>query len=169
MSRSLITSTKTLLPNKGMVQGSSWISLLGSTIEPTARYCCHCSVMSDPLWHHGLQHARLPCPSLSPGVCSNSCPSSWWCHPTIASSVTSFSSCLQSFPALGSSPMSWLFPSRGRSIATSASASVLPMNIQDWFPLGLTSWIALLSKRFSRIFSDTTIWKHQLYDTQPSL
>ena len=97
-----------------------------------------CSVMSDSLRPNGLQHARLPCPSPNPGVCSNSCPSSWWCHPTISSSVIPFSSCLQSFPASGSLPMSQFFASSGQSIGVSALASVFPMNIQDWFPLGWT-------------------------------
>ena len=97
------------------------------------------SVVSDSLWPHGLQHARLPCPSPTPGAYSNSCPSSQWCHPTISSSVISFSSCLQSFPASGSFPMNQFFASGSQRIGVSASASVLPMNIQDWFPLGWTS------------------------------
>ena len=97
-----------------------------------------CSVVSDSLWPHGLHYARLPCPSPTPGACSNSCLSSWWCHPIVSSSVVPFSSCLQSFPASGSFPVSQFFISDGQSIAVSASASVLPMNIQDWFPLGLT-------------------------------
>ena len=98
---------------------------------------------------HGMQHARLPCPSSLPRVCSNSCPLSWWCHPTISSSVTPFCSYLQSFPASGSFPMSWPFISDGQSIGASASASVLPMNIQGWFPLGSTVLISLLSKSFT--------------------
>ena len=106
---------------------------------------------------HGLQHTRLPCPSLSPGVSSNSCPLSLQCHPFTSSSVTRFSSCPQSFPASGSSPVSPLFASGGQRTATSASASVLPMNIQDWFPLGLTGWISLLSKELSGVFSNTTV------------
>ena len=106
--------------------------------------------MSKSLQLHGLQHTRLPCPSLSPRVCSDSCPSSWWCHPTISSSVTPFSSWLQSFPASGSFPMSRLFTSGGDSIGGSASASVLPVNIQGWFPLGLTGLFSLLSKGLSR-------------------
>ena len=126
-------------------------------------------IVSDPLWPHGLQHARLPCPSPSPRVCSDSCPSSWWCHPTISSSVTPFSSCPQSFPASGSFPMSWLLASGGQSIGDSASASVLPMNIQDWFPLGWTGLITLLSKGLSRVFSSTTIWKHLFFSAQPAL
>ena len=112
------------------------------------RHCC--SVAK----HHELQHARLPCPSLSPGVCSNSCPLSQWCYLTISSSVAPFCSWLQSFPALGSFPMSRLFSSSGQSIEASASASVLPMNIQGWFPLGLTGLISFLSKGLSRVFSE---------------
>ena len=103
-------------------------------------------VMSDSLWPHGLQHARLPCPSPTPRACSNSRLSSRWCHPTISSSVIPFLFCLQSFPASGSFPMSWLFASGGRSTETSASASILIMNIQDWFPLGLTGLISMQSK-----------------------
>ena len=102
--------------------------------------------MSDSLQPHGLQHARLPCPSLSPRVCSNPCPLSQWCHPTVFTSGAPFSSCPQSFLASGAFPMSWLFSSGGQSIGASASASVLLMNIQGWFPLGLTSLISLLSK-----------------------
>ena len=113
------------------------------------------SVVSDSLWPHGLQHARLPCPSPTPGVYPNSSPLSWWYHPTISSSVVPFSSHLQSFPASGSFPMSWLFASGGQSIGVSASASVLPMNIHDWFSLGWTSWISLLSEVLSRVFSNT--------------
>ena len=109
--------------------------------------------MSDCLRPHGLQHTRLPCPSATPGACSNSCPLSQWCHPAISSSVVPFSSCFQSFPASGSFPMSQSFTSGGQSIGTSASASVLPMNSQDWFPLGLTGLISLQSKGLSRVFS----------------
>ena len=111
-----------------------------------------CSAVSDSLRPHGLQHASLLCPSPSPGVCWNSCPLGWWCHPTISSSAVPFSSCLQSFPASGSFPMSQLFASGGQSIGASASALVLPMNIQDWFPLGLTGLISLQSKGLSRVF-----------------
>ena len=127
------------------------------------------SVMSDSLWLRGLQHTWLPCPSSSPRACSNSCPSSQWCHPTISSSVVPFSSCLQSFPASGSFPMSQFFASGGQSIEVSASASVLPMNIYDWFPLGWTGWISLLSKGLSRVFSNTTVQKHQFFDIRLSL
>ena len=115
--------------------------------------------MSDSLQPHGLQHARLPHPSPTPGVYSNSCPSSWWCHPTISSSVVPFSSHLQSFPASGSFPRSQFFASGGQSTGVTASASVLPMNIQDWFPLGWTGWISLQSKGLSRVFSNTTVPK----------
>ena len=123
--------------------------------------------MSDSLRPHALKHARLPCPSLSPRVCSGSHPLIRWCHPTIPSSVIPFSSCPQSFPASGSFPMSWIFSSGGQSIG--ASTSVLPMNIQDWFPSGLTSLISLLSKGLLRVFSRTTVQKHQFFISQPSL
>ena len=116
------------------------------------------SVISDSLQPHGLQHARLPCPSPTPRACL--CPLSWWCHPTISSSVVPFSSCLQSFTVSGSFLTSQFFVSGGQSIGTSASASVLPMNIQDLFPLGLTGWIPLLSKGLSRVFSNTTAQNH---------
>ena len=124
------------------------------------------SVVSDSLWSHGLQPARFPCPSPSPRVCANSCPLSQWCHPTILSSVTPFFFCPQSFPAVESFPMSWLFASGSQSIG--ASTSVLPMNIQGWFLLGLTGLISLLSKGFSRVFSSTIIQTHQFFGTQPS-
>ena len=124
------------------------------------------SVTSNSLWPHGLQHARLPCPSPTPEACSNSCSSSQWCHPTISSSVVPFSSCPQSFPASGSFPMSPFFTSGGQSIGVSASASVFPMSIQDWFSLGLTGLISLQSKGLSRLFSNTTVQKHQFFSTQ---
>ena len=116
-----------------------------------------CSVVSASLWPHGLQHTRLPYPSPSPGACSNSCPLSRWCYPTISSSVVPFSSRLQSFPASGSFLMNQSFTSGGQSIRASASASVLPMNIQDWFRLGWTGWISLQPKGLSRVFSNTTV------------
>ena len=119
-------------------------------------------VISDSFQPHELQHARPPCPSLSSGVCSNSCPLSQWCHSTISSSVAPFS-CPQSFPALGYFPVSHLFASGGRSIGASPSASVLPMNIQDWFPLGMTGLISLQSKGLSRVFSNTTVQKHHFF------
>ena len=115
------------------------------------------------------QHSRLPCPLPTPRACSNSYPLSQWCHPTISSSVVLFNSCLQSFPASGSFPMSQFFASGSQSIKVSASTPVLPMNIQDWFPLGLVGLISLLSKGLSRVFSSTTIQKHQFFGTQPSL
>ena len=128
------------------------------------------SVLSDSLQPHGLQHARLPCPSPIPGACSNSCPLSRWCHPTVSSSVVPFSSRLQSFPASGSFPMSQFFESGGQSFTgVSASASVLLMNIQDWFPLRLTGWISLQSKGLARVFSNTTVQKHQFFCAQLSL
>ena len=122
------------------------------------------SVVSNPLWTHGLQHTRLPCPSLSPKICSNSSPLTWWCCPTISSSVNPFSSCPQSFPASGSFSMNQLFASGGQSIGN--LASVLPVNIQSWFLLGLTGLISFLSKGLSTVFS--TVWKYQFFDTQPS-
>ena len=126
------------------------------------------SVMCDSFRPHELQHTRPPCPSPAPEVYSNSCPSSWWCHSTISSSVVLFSSCPQSLPASGSFPMSQLFTSGGQNIAISASASVLPMNIQDWSPLWWTGWISLQSKGLSRVFSNTTVQKHQFFGTQLS-
>ena len=128
----------------------------------------HHQVVSNSSWPHGLQHARLPCPSLSPGVCSTSCPLSSWCRPAISSSAAPFSFHPQSFPASGSFPVNQLFPSGGTSIGAPASASVLPMNIQGWFPLGLTGLISLLSKGLPRVFSSTTVWKYQ-FGTQPTL
>ena len=122
------------------------------------------SVMSDSLWPHGLQHTRLPCPSPTARACSNSCLLSWWCHPAISSSVIRF--CLQSFPASGAFPISQFFASSGQSTGVSASAPVLPMNIQDWFPLGLISLISLQSKGLSRIFCNTTVQKHQFFSVQ---
>ena len=125
--------------------------------------------MSDSLWPRGLQHTSLLCPLLSPGVCSNSCPLILWCHPTISSSPAPFSSCLKFCPASGSFPMSQFITSGSQSIGASASASVLPMNIQGWLPLGLIDLISLLSKGLSRVFSSTTIRKHQFFGSQPSL
>ena len=132
--------------------------------------CC-CSVAKscpNSLWSHGLQHVRLSCPSPFPGACSNSCPLSQWCHPAISFSVACFSSCSQFFPASGSFLMSQLFTSGGQTMGVSTSTSVLPMNIQSWSPLGWTGWISLLSKGLSRVFSSTTVWKHQ-FNSQPFL
>ena len=128
------------------------------------------SVMSDCLQPHGLlQHVRPLCPSPTPRAFSNSCPLSWWLHPTISSSIIPFSFCLQSFPESGSFPVSQFFASSGQSIGASVSASVLPMNIQDWFPLGLTSLIFFQSKGRSRVFSNATVQKHQFFSTRTSL
>ena len=130
-----------------------------------------CQVMSDSLQPHGLQHARPPCSSLSPRVCPSSRPLNWWCHPTISSSVALISSCPQSFPASGSFSMSQFFASGGQGIrdSTSASASVLPMSIQGWFPLRSTGLISLLSEGLSRVFSSTTVGKQQFFGTLPFL
>ena len=126
------------------------------------------SVVSSTMQPHGLQHARLPCPSPTPRVCSNSCPLSQWCYSTISSSLVPFS-CLQSFQVSGSFQMSQFFPSGGQNIGVSASASVFPMNFQDWFPLGLTGWISLQSKELSRVFSNTRVQKHRFFGAQLSL
>ena len=138
---------------------------------PASSFCCSdqlssvqsfsCSFVCNSLWPHGLQHTRPPCPSPTPRAYSNSCLSSGSCHPTISSSVVPFHSCLHSFQASGSFQMCQFFASSGQSTGVSALASVLPMNIQDWFPLGWTSWISLQSKGLSRVFSNTTVQKHQ--------
>ena len=152
---------------------SLWPGYRRNVLQNTDRYDSSvefsCSVMSNPLRHHGLQHTRPPCPSPTPRVYSNSCPLSWWCHPTISSSVVPFSSCFQSFPASGSFPISQFFASGGQSIGVSASASFLPMNIQNWFPLGWTGWISLLSKGLLRVFSNVTVQRHQFLGAQLSL
>ena len=140
----------------------AWVPFLLYQFSSVAQLCL-------TLRPYGLQHARLPFPSPTPGACSNSCPSSWRCHPTISSSVIPFSSCLQSFTASGSFPMNPFFESGGQSIGVSASASVLPMNIQDWFPLGEIGLISLQSKWLSRVFFNTTVQKHQFFGTQFSL
>ena len=127
------------------------------------------SVKSDSLQPHGLQYTRLPCPSPSPRACSNSCPLGWWCHPTISFSVVPVSSCLQSFPSSGSFLMRWLFALGGQSIGASALASVLSVSIQGWSPLGLTGLIYFQSKGLSRVFSNTTVQKHQFFGAQPFL
>ena len=145
------------------------ISLFFMSVSPFSSVQFSRSVMSDSLRPHELQHARPPCPSPTPGVYSNSCPSSQWCHPAISSSVVPFSSCPQSLPASGYFPVSQLFASGGQSIGVSASASVLPMNTQDWPPSGWTGWISLQSKGLSRVFSNTTGQKHQFFGAQLSL
>ena len=157
-----ITSVKFLMENfrcqlPNMVTVSkSFTTLLGAS--QFSQFSC--SVLFNSLRPHGQQHAGLPCPSPTPRACSNSCPLSWWCHPTISSSVIPVSSCLQSFPASGSFPVSQFFKSGGPSIGASASASVLPMNIQNWFPLEWTGLI-LQSKGLPRVFSNTTVQQHQ--------
>ena len=139
---------------------SSWWTF--GLVSLRCSHCCSVVKLCPTVQPHRLQHARLPCPSLSPRVCSNSCPLSWWCHPTISFSVALFF-CPLSFPASWPFPMSWLFPSGDQSIRASASASVFPINIQGWFPLGLSSLISLLSKGLTRVFSSTTVWKHQVF------
>ena len=141
--------------------------LLGGKVMANLVQFSH-SVMFDSLQPYEQQHARPPCPSPAPGVHSNSCPSSSWCHPAISSSVVPFSSCPQSLPPSESFPMSQFFTWGGQSTAVSASVSVLPMNTQDWFPLGWTGWISLQSKGLSRVFSNTTVQKHQFFSVQLS-
>ena len=142
-------------------------------IETSVIFLCPLSIssvtQSDSLWPHGLQQARLPCPSPTLGAYSNSCPSRQWCHPTISSSVVPFSLCFSSFPASGSFPISQFFASDDQSTGVSASTSVLQMNIQDWFPLGLTGWVSLQSKGLSRVFSTSTVQKHQFFGARLSL
>ena len=155
-----------VLPPLGGLPSSSLAALL--PVSFISSMASGHSVVSDSLEPNGLLHARFPCPSPSPRVCSNSCPLSQWCHPTISSSVAPFS-CPQSYPASRSFPMNWLLAWGGQSIGASVSTSALPMNIQDWFPLWLTGFISLKSKELSRVFSSTTIRKHQFLGTQPSL
>ena len=143
------------------------VSVITSFFQSSVQFSC--SFMSDSLRPQELQHVRPPCPSPTPRAYPNSCPLSQWCHPTISSSVVPFSSCLQSFPASGSFQMSQLFASGGQNIGVSASTSVLPMNTQDWSPLGWTGWISLQSKGLSRVFSNTTVQKHWFFGTQLSL
>ena len=146
-------------------ESKNWV---GNPFEKFSSVQISRSVMSDSLWPHELQHTRPPCQPPTPGVHPNPCPLSRWCHPAISSSVVPFSSCPQSFPASGSFQMSQLFASGGQIIGVSASTSVLPMNTQDWSPLGWTAWISLQSKRLSRAFSNTTVQKHQFFGTQLS-
>ena len=140
-----------------------WCSVHGQGYVQFSR-----SIVSNSLWPHESQHTRPPCPSQIPGVYTNSCPMSQWCHPAISSSVVPFFSCPQSLPASGSFPMSQLFTWGGQSIGVSASVSVLPMNTQDWSPLRWTGWISLQSKGLSRVFSNTTVQKHQFFGAQLS-
>ena len=141
--------------------GNKW-DIKGVSNSSSVQFSC--SVMTNSLWPHGLQRSRLSCLSPIPWACLNSCQLSWWCHPTISSSVIPFSSHFQSFPASGAFLISQFFASGGQSMGV--SASVLPMNIQDWFALGLTGWICLQSKGFSRIFSNTTVQNHQFFGAQ---
>ena len=144
-------------------------SPLFTTFENNAQFSSVAQLCPSLLRPHGLQHARPPCPSSTPRVYPNPCPLSRWCHPTISSSFVPFSSCPQSFPASGSFQMSQLFASGDQSIGISASTSILPMNTQDWCPLGWTGWIFLQSKGLSRVFSNTTVQKHQFFGAQLSL
>ena len=146
-----------------------YMKWLGIAYKSRERFQFSPSVVSNSLQPHGLQHARPPSPSPTPGVYSDSCPLSWWCHPTISSSVVPFSFHIQSFPASGSFQTSQLFASGSQSIGVSASTSVLPMHVQDWSPLGLTGWIPLQFKGLSRVFSNTTVQKHQFFSTRLSL
>ena len=151
----------------------SWFLILSPTVGALLKVQLNsdqfsCSVVSNSLRPHELQHARPPCPSPTPGVYSNSCPSSRWCHPVISPSVVPFSSCPQSFPASESFPMSQLFASGGQSTGVWVSTSVLPMNTQDCSPLGWTGWISLQSKGLSRVFSNTRVQKHQFFSAQLS-
>ena len=145
---------------------SSWFN---AHLCTSVQYQFSYPVVSDSLRPRGLQHTRLPCPSPIPGAYSNSWPFCWWCYPTILSSVIPFSSCPQSFLASGCFPMSQLVAAGGQNIGVSASTSVLPMNIQDWSPLGWIGWTSLQSKGLSRVFSNTTVQKHQFFGTQLSL
>ena len=147
---------------------SPWIAVRHDWTTKFSSVQFTCSVVSDSLWPHESQHASPPCPSPTPGVHSDSRPKSWWYHPAISSSVVPFSSCPQSLPASESFPMSQLFATGGQSIGASASASVLPMNTQDWSPLGWTGWSSLQSKGLSRVFSNTTVQKYQFFRAQLS-
>ena len=152
-----------------MVVLDPWLLWDAVTCDSPLLCCCLVAKSGWTLRPHRLQHARLPCPPPSPRACSSSCPLSRWCHPTISSSAVPFSSCPQSFPGSESFQMSQLFASGGQSIGVSASTSVLPMNTQDWSPLGWTGCISLQSKGLSRVFSNTTVQKHQFFGTQVSL
>ena len=146
-----------------------WVKIVNKNLSSKLLLLFSHSLMSDTLWPHGLQHARLPAPLSSPRACSNSCPLSRWWHPTASSSVVLFSSCLQSFPTSESFLMSRLFASGGQSTRASISAPVLPVNIQGWFPLGLMGLIFLQSRGLAGIFYNTTVQKHHFFSTQPSL
>ena len=159
------------LPKPGIEPGSPTRQADSLSSEPLVQFSSvqfSCQVMSNSLWPHESQHTRPPCPSPTSGVYSNPCPSSQWCHPAISSSVVPFSSCPHSLPASGSFPMSQLFAWGGQSIGVSASESVLPMNTQDWSPLGWTGWISLQSKGLSRVFSNIIVQKHQFFGARLS-
>ena len=162
-------TVKSLLQHHSQKASILQHSLFFNCLVVTSIHQFSCSIVSNSLRSHGLQHTRPPCPSPARWVYSNSCPLSQWCHPTISSSTIPFSSCLQSFPASGSFPVSQFFASGGQSIGVSASASVLPVNIQDWSPLGWTGWISLQTKGLSRVFSNTTVQKYQFFGAQLSL
>ena len=153
--------------SKNLTRCNIWSASKSKTWISCFQFQFSCSVVSDSLWPHGMQHARPPCPSPTPGAYSNSCPSSWWCHPIISSCAVPFSSHLNL--SQHQHPKSQFFAAGGQSIGVSASTSVLPMNIQDWFPLRLTGWISLQSKGLSRLFSNTTVQKHQFFGAQLSL
>ena len=157
-----VGTSSSLLQNTGWVKTSYHNIIFWGSVQFSH------SVVSDSLRPHESQYVRPPCPSPTPRVYSNSCPSSWWCHPAISSSVIPFSSCPQSLQASGSFPISQLFAWGSQGIGVSASASVLPMNSQDWSPLGWTGWISLQSKGLSRVFSNTTVQKHQFFSAQLS-
>ena len=159
--------SSTSVPFHGALVSLEWPVIASGDQLSSSSFIC--SVVSNSVQSHGMQHTRLPCPSLYPRVCSDLCPLSQWCHPTISSSVAPFSSCPRSFLASRSFPVSWLFTSESQSFGASASASVLPMNIQGWFPLGWTGLISLQSKGLWRVFSNTTIRKHQFFGSQTSL
>ena len=164
------TAQLSLRTFRGLIPGAppySKIHQCSSPLYKMALLLFSCSVVSEFSPPHALQHARLPCTSPSSGACSNLYPLNWWCHPTISSFVIPFSSCLQPFPASGFFPMSQFFTSGGQSIGVSTSASVLPMNIHNWFLLQLTGFISLQSKGLSRVFSITSVQKHQFFSTQP--
>ena len=162
LSRPTNSETLELMPNNPFFEA---LQVVLTKLKYVVVVVVQCSFMSDSLRPYGPQHVRLPCPSPPPRACSNSCPSSRWYHPTV--SVVIFSSCLQSFPATGSFLMRWFFASGGQSMGV--SESVLPMNIQDWFPLGWASLICLQSKGLLRVFSNTTVQKHQFFGAQPPL
>ena len=167
LGRKVMTNVDSLLKSRDITLQTK-VHLVKAMVFPVVM--CGCVqfsrlVVSDSLQPHGLEHARPPCPSPTPRIYPNSCPLSWWCHPTISSSVVPFSSCPQSFLASASFQMSQLFAWGGQSIGVSASISVLPVNTQDWSPLGWTGWISLQSKGLSRIFSNTTVPKHQFLGT----